>query len=393
MQQISGRLANFIKHESAAGLILAVTAVIALIVSNSPLNWLYDQFLDIPVTVRIGALALDKPLLLWINDGLMAVFFFLVGLEIKRELIEGELSGVRRAALPAIAALGGMAVPALIYVAVNAGDPVGLRGWAIPSATDIAFAMAVIAVLGNRVPPALRAFLLALAVIDDLGAIIVIAIFYTSNLSLLSLSLAALCAILLVILNRMSVTRPAAYILVGIAMWVCVLKSGVHATLAGVVTALAVPLRSMKGEEPLLHRLVDQLHPWVAFGVMPLFAFANSGVSLAGVTLARLAEPVSLGIALGLFAGKQIGIFGFTFAAVRLGLGIRPEGASWLQIYGIAAVAGIGFTMSLFIGTLAFTTPEHGASVRLGVIVGSLASTVLGLAILRYAARQGTAAS
>jgi NhaA family Na+:H+ antiporter len=387
MTRLSSRIADFMHHESAAGVILIGAALLALLLDNSPLAWAYEGLLALPVSIRVGALALDKPLLLWINDGLMAIFFFLVGLEIKRELIEGELAGFERAALPGIAALGGMLVPALIYLMINARDPAASSGWAIPAATDIAFAMAVLSVLGSRVPASLRAFLLALAIIDDLGAIIIIAIFYTSQLSWISLLLAAVCALVLLAMNRLNVARPAAYLLVGLVMWICVLKSGVHATLSGVLTAFAIPLRGTGDRPSMLHSLVDALHPWVALGIMPIFAFANSGVSLAGVTLARLVEPVTLGIALGLFIGKQLGVFGFTYAAVKLGIGRKPDDASWTQIYGIALLAGIGFTMSLFIGTLAFTAPEQAVSVRLGVIVGSLASALVGFLVLHGAAR------
>jgi NhaA family Na+:H+ antiporter len=303
----------FFHHEAAGGLVLLAAAVAALIVANSPLEWLYDGLLDTPVAVRLGALALDKPLLLWINDGLMAVFFFLVGLEIKREILQGELSTFGKAALPAVAAVGGMAVPALIYVAVNAGDAAALRGWAIPSATDIAFAVGVVALLGSRVPSSLKVFLLALAILDDLGAILIIAAFYTSDLSWSSLLLAAAGVVVLLALNARGVTRLAPYLLTGVFIWVCVLKSGVHATLAGVVVAIAIPLgRAGAGEPSLLEQLEERLHPWVAFGILPLFAFANAGVSLADMSLGRLFDPVPLGIALGLFVGKPIGILAAT---------------------------------------------------------------------------------
>ena len=279
----------FFQHEATGGLMLLAAAIAALIVSNSPLEWLYSGVLDTRAAVRIGALALDKPLLLWINDGLMAVFFFLVGLEIKRELLQGELSTFGKAALPAVAAIGGMAVPALIYVAINAGNAAALRGWAIPSATDIAFALGVVALLGSRVSPSLKVFLLALAILDDLGAILIIAAFYTADLHWLSLLLAAAGGAILVALNACGVTRLAPYLLTGVFIWVCVLKSGVHATLAGVVVAIAIPLDGKRADEPsLLEQLEERLHPWVAFGILPLFAFANAGVSLAGMSLAKL---------------------------------------------------------------------------------------------------------
>jgi NhaA family Na+:H+ antiporter len=377
----------FFQHEAAGGLVLLAAAVSALIVNNSPLGWLYDGLLGTPVAVRVGALALDKPLLLWINDGLMAVFFFLVGLEIKREILQGELSTFGKAALPAVAAVGGMAVPALVYLAVNAGNAAALRGWAIPSATDIAFAVGVVALLGSRVPPALKVFLLALAILDDLGAILIIAAFYTANLHWLSLLLAAAGGATLVALNACGVTRLAPYLLTGLFIWVCVLKSGVHATLAGVAVAIAIPLGGKGAGEPsLLEQLEERLHPWVVFGILPLFAFANAGVSLAGLSLAKLFEPMPLGIVLGLCIGKPLGILGATAIAVASGLAPKPEGASWVQLVGIGMLGGIGFTMSLFIGMLAFSEPTHAAQLRLGVLAGSLLAAVAGYLVLRLTA-------
>jgi NhaA family Na+:H+ antiporter len=387
--KLKGALA-FAQHEAAGGLVLVIAAIAALIASNSPLAWLYDGFLNTPVGIRIGPLALDKPLLLWINDGLMAVFFFLVGLEIKRELLAGELSTVGQAALPALAAVGGMAVPAAIYVAVNAGDPATLKGWAIPTATDIAFSVGVLALLGARVPAALKLFLLALAIIDDLGAIVIIALFYTENLHWTMLAPAAVGAAILWALNARGVTRLAPYVLTGIFIWVCVLKSGVHATLAGVVVALAIPLRAEAPEQTsLLEQLEESLHPWVAFAVLPLFAFANAGVSLQGLSLTHLLQPVTLGIAAGLFPGKMIGILGATWLAVALGMAQKPAGANWVQLAGLAVLGGIGFTMSLFIGMLAFPDPAHAAQLRLGVLAGSLVSAVVGYLLL--AASSGAA--
>jgi Na+:H+ antiporter, NhaA family len=377
----------FFHHEAAGGLVLLAAAISALIIDNSPLEWLYDGLLETPVAVRVGVLALDKPLLLWINDGLMAVFFFLVGLEIKRELLQGELSTFGKAALPAVAAVGGMVVPALVYVAFNAGNAAALRGWAIPSATDIAFAVGVVALLGTRVPSSLKVFLLALAILDDLGAILIIASFYTVDLHWSALLLAGAGCLVLVALNRLGVTRLAPYLLTGLFIWVCVLKSGVHATLAGVAVAIAIPLGADGDDAPsLLEHLEERLHPWVAFGIMPLFAFANAGVSLTGMSFARLAEPVPLGIALGLFIGKPIGILAASGIAIFSGLVPRPEGASWLQIAGIGMLAGIGFTMSLFIGMLAFDDPAHAAQLRLGVLAGSLLSAVSGYLLLRLTA-------
>ena len=394
IQVMTTRISRIIHHDAFGGLLLITAAVAALIMDNSPLAWVYDAILTTPVNVSIGALVLDKPLLLWINDGLMAVFFFFVGLEIKREFIEGRLSSWRQSALPASAAVGGMVAPALIYAAFNWGDPVAIAGWAIPAATDIAFALGVLALLGNRVPPALKVTLLALAILDDLGAIIIIAVFYTSDLSLSSLLIAAVCTAILVAFNRMNVMRPSLYIMVGIVMWVCVLKSGVHATLAGVVLAFCIPLRTGSKDTPSpLHSLEEGLHPWVAFFIMPVFAFANAGVPLFGLQLADLLAPIPLGIALGLFLGKQLGVFGFAWLAVRAGIAHLPAGVSWLQIYGLSLLAGVGFTMSLFIGTLAFADPEHAAQVRLGVLGGSLLSAVLGYIVLYNASAARTVAA
>ncbi len=379
---------EFLHHEAAGGIILLVAAIAALIASNSPLQWLYHHFLDVPVGVRAGALEIQKPLLLWINDGLMAIFFFLVGLEIKRELVRGELSTFGQATLPAVAAAGGMIVPALIYVAVNWGDPAALRGWAIPAATDIAFAVGVLAVLGSKVPASLKIFLLALAILDDLGAIVIIALFYTENLSWLSLAMAAAGMLVLWALNTRNVTRLAPYALTGLVIWVCVLKSGVHATLAGVIVAFAIPLTPKgEGQLSLLEELERGLHPWVAFAVLPLFAFANAGVSLQGFSFGDLLQPIPFGIAAGLFVGKTVGIFAATWLAITTGVGARPDGASWIQILGVGMLGGIGFTMSLFIGMLAFPDPAQAAPLRLGVLAGSLVSAVVGYMVLRAAAR------
>lgn len=374
----------FFTHEAAGGIVLLAAAMFGLALQNSPGSWLYDGLLGTPVTVRVGALNLDKPLLLWINDGMMAVFFFLVGLEIKRELVVGELSSTKRAALPVIAAVGGMVVPALIYAVINWTDDIALHGWAIPAATDIAFAIGVLALLGSRIPLSLKVFLLALAIIDDLGAIIIIAFFYTAHLSVEALVLAGIGIAALVLLNVRGVTRIAPYVLVGLFIWVCVLKSGVHATLAGVVTALAVPLTRAPGEQHgTLERLEEALGPWVKFLVLPLFAFANAGVSLSGMTLAQVTGPIPMGIALGLFIGKPIGIFSFSLAAIGLGFAGKPLGTTWAQIFGVAILGGIGFTMSLFIGMLAFVDTERAADIRVGVLLGSLASAVAGYLFLR----------
>lgn len=385
--------ATLFRHDAAGGIVLLLAAALALLLDNSRLAWFSETLLQTRLSVSLGDFGLDKPLLLWINDGLMAIFFLLVGLEIKRELLVGELATRDRAILPVLAAIGGMALPAAIYALINIGDPVALRGWAIPTATDIAFAVGVLAILGDRVPTSLKAFLLALAIIDDLGAIIIIAVFYTSDLSMLSLGLAAIGIGVLVALNLSGVTRVAPYVLTGIFIWVCVLKSGVHATLAGVVVALAVPLHGADedGASPL-ERLEHNLAPWVLFGVMPLFAFANAGVSLSGMSFGSLFEPIPLGVALGLLVGKAAGIFGAVWAAVRWQIASKPEGTTWEQILGVAMLGGIGFTMSLFIGMLAFPDPNYAAPLRLGVLVGSLLSAVGGYLILRFGlpGRRGT---
>jgi NhaA family Na+:H+ antiporter len=380
-------LKEFLQKESTGGLLIIAAAILAMLAENSPLKSLYDAWLSTPVGFQFGAFLLNKPLLLWINDGLMAVFFFLIGLEIKREFLEGELSDRSRVVLPAIAAVGGMAMPALVYVAFNYGDPAALSAWAIPTATDIAFALGVLSLLGSRVPNSLKLFLLTLAVIDDLGAIIIIAIFYSGDLSMMSLLVAAGALVALLLLNRRGIVRIAPYILVGVVLWVAVLKSGVHATLAGVVLAFFIPLRDpATGGSPLSH-LEHQLHPYVAFLILPLFAFANTGVSLAGLSPQSLLHPVPLGIAAGLLVGKQVGVFGLTWLAIRLGLGKLPEGAGWVSLYGVAALCGIGFTMSLFISSLAAEQIGTGMVVdnRLGILGGSVLSAIIGYLVLAYA--------
>ena len=384
-------LRQFLQLESSGGIILLMAAILALICDNTALSPLYQGFLNLPFGVTLGSIGLTKPLLLWINDGLMAVFFFLVGLEIKREVLAGELSSPAQASLPGIAALGGMAVPALIYCLVNYNSPEFLAGWAIPAATDIAFALAVLTLLGDRVPSSLKVFLLALAIIDDLGAIIIIAFFFTDHLSVISLGLAVIGLIGLFILNWMGVRRITPYVLIGIFIWVCVLKSGVHATLAGVAVAFFIPFKGQGDtEQSPLRRAEHGLHPWVSFGIMPVFAFANAGVSLSGLSLEVLAHPLTLGITLGLFIGKQAGVLLAVLLGVTLRLCQRPAGASWLQIYGVALLTGIGFTMSLFIGGLAFPDPALAIEIRLGVIGGSLLSAVLGFVVLRLSAARTT---
>jgi Na+:H+ antiporter, NhaA family len=377
---------EFFKLESAGGICLFFAAVVAIVLDNSALAPVYDALLNVPVAVKIGALEIAKPSLLWINDGLMAVFFFLVGLEIKREALEGELSSVQQIALPGVAAIGGMAAPAAIYAYFNWSNPVDINGWAIPAATDIAFALGILMLLGSRVPLAIKVFLTAVAIIDDLGAIVIIALFYTENLSLTSLAWALGGLFVCAILNMRGVTRVAPYILVGVIVWVAVLKSGVHATLAGVLLAFAIPLRATdsEGHSPLRH-LEHILHPWVAFLVLPVFAFANAGVNFSGMSFSSLLEPLPLGIALGLFLGKQVGVFGAAFLMIKSGLAKMPEGANWSMMYGVALLCGIGFTMSLFIGGLAFDDAAHATAIRLGVLAGSIVSGTLGYFLLKAA--------
>ncbi|MDR0280361.1 MAG: Na+/H+ antiporter NhaA [Paucimonas sp.] len=374
---------RFFQLEAASGLLLIAAAALALIVNNSPLSWLYNGLLEVPVAVQIGALSIAKPLLLWINDGLMALFFLLIGLEVKRELVEGHLSKPSQVVLPGAAAIGGMLVPALIYWFLNRDNPAAIAGWAIPTATDIAFALGVLALLGKRVPVSLKLFLMTLAIIDDLGAIIIIALFYSGALSTLSLMLAAACLAALVAMNRMGVVKLGPYLVIGLILWVCVLKSGVHATLAGVTLALCIPLRTRNAETSPLLSLEHALHPWVAYGILPLFAFANAGVSLAGVTLESFTHSVPLGIAAGLLAGKTIGVFGLTWLAIKLGLAALPAGANWGQILGVAILCGIGFTMSLFVGSLAFVpgVSEYVGMDRMGILTGSIIAAIAGYAI------------
>ncbi|PRX32914.1 sodium/proton antiporter (NhaA family) [Paraburkholderia sp. BL18I3N2] len=391
IRKITDHLTDFLRMESAGGLLLAAAAILALICSNSPLRQAYDGLLKIPVEVRFGSFVIAKPLLLWINDGLMAIFFLLVGLEVKREVLEGELSTPAQIVLPLVAGVGGMVVPALIYFMICHGNAAALNGWAIPTATDIAFALGILSLLGNHVPVSLKIFLTAVAIADDLGAIVIIALFYTADLSVQMLIFAVMAIAALFILNLLNVTRIAPYVVVGVILWVFVLKSGVHATLAGVAIAFAVPLKTKdaEGHAPL-HLLEHGLHSWVAFAVLPIFAFANAGVSFAGVTLAALAEPLPLGIAAGLFVGKLVGVFGASAALIRFGLARLPDGASWRQFAGVAALCGVGFTMSLFIGSLAFEGPEYFTPLRLGVIVGSVLSGVTGFLLLRFSSSHST---
>ena len=374
---------DFLRLESAGGLILVFAAILALVLANSPFSDYYFQVLGLKFTVMVESFGVSKPLLLWVNDGLMAVFFLLVGLELKREVVEGQLSTRAQVVLPVLAAIGGLAVPALIYWILNRHSPQDINGWAIPTATDIAFALAILSLLGSRVPASLKIFLTTIAIFDDLAAIIIIAIFYSADLSTTSLATAGAGVAVLFALNRLGVQSLAAYLIVGIFIWLFVLKSGVHATLAGIVVAAFIPLKAVDDHSPSRH-LEHILHPWVAYGVLPIFAFANAGVAFTGISSDAVLGTVSTGIVLGLFLGKQVGVFGMTALAVGLGIARKPEGASWGMLYGIALLCGVGFTMSLFIGSLAF---EHGGfsqvfAVKIGVISGSLASAFCGWLVL-----------
>ena len=381
---IAPMLRDFMQKESAGGIVLIFAALAALLVANSPLYTSYQAWLDIPIIAGFGSFVIDKPLLLWVNDGLMAVFFFLIGLEVKREVTEGQLSSWNKASLPLVAAIGGMAIPAVIYLMINAGTPENQAGWAIPAATDIAFALGILALLGPRVPVALKALLLAIAVIDDIGAITIIALFYTGEINTGYLAMGGAVFVLMLITGRMKIASPILYVLLAILMWAFVLKSGVHATLAGVAAALTVPLVANKGER-LLEHMEHALHPWVAFLVIPIFGFANAGVVLLGLNPADVLAPLPLGIALGLLIGKQVGILGFAWIAVKTGMASLPEQVNWRQIHGLSLFAAIGFTMSLFIGNLAFVLPEQVDAVKLGVLTGSTIAAVLGFFLLKAA--------
>ncbi|NBA79302.1 Na+/H+ antiporter NhaA [Pseudomonas putida] len=394
LQPVRSLFTRFFQLEAASGLLLIAAAVLALIINNSPLSYLYGGLLDVPVAVQVGALNIAKPLLLWINDGLMALFFLLIGLEVKREVVDGHLSKPSQVILPATAAVGGMVVPALIYWFINRDNPAAVAGWAIPTATDIAFALGVLALLGKRVPVSLKLFLMTLAIIDDLGAIIVIALFYSGTLSSVSLLLAAACLLVLVAMNRLGVVKLGPYMIVGLILWVCVLKSGVHATLAGVALALCIPLRTRNAESSPLLALEHALHPWVAYAILPIFAFANAGVSLAGMTVDSFTHPVPMGITVGLLLGKTVGVFGLTWVAVKLRLAALPAGAGWGQILGVAILCGIGFTMSLFVGSLAFApgSSEYAGMDRMGILTGSFFAAVIGYAVTAMASRKTSAA-
>ena len=382
---IAEALSEFLQLETAGGVLLIICVVIAMVVANSPLSGIYTALIDLTVAIQVGTLIINKPLLLWVNDGLMAVFFFLIGLEIKREITEGELSSFDQVILPGMGALGGMLLPASIYIWLNLGDSVALDGWAIPVATDIAFALALLGSFGARVPTSLKVFLLTLAIMDDLAAIVIIALFYSDALSPTMLVIGAVTLTVAVAMNRLGVTRTSSYILLGVVLWVAVLKSGVHATLAGVLIAFCIPIRDKEGHCPL-RELEHNLHGPVAFVILPAFAFVNAGLSLSGVSLDALLHPVTLGVTTGLALGKPLGILVFTGLAVALGLARLPKDVSWMQLLGVACACGIGFTMSLFIAGLAF---EHGSGAyfsgdRLGILAGSFLSALAAWTVLQF---------
>jgi len=378
---------KWMKKESSPGILLIFVTIAALFLQNSFLSNFYTSFLHTPVEIRFGELHIAKPLLLWVNDGLMAIFFFLIGLEVKREVMEGHLSSLKQVTLPAIAALGGMMIPAFVFIVFNKGESFAMNGWAIPTATDIAFALGILSLLGSRVPVSLKIFLMALAIIDDLGAIVIIALFYTSELSTLSISIAAVSLLILFLMNRMDVAIKSAYIIVGIVLWVSVLKSGVHATLAGVALAFMIPLSSKdkQGESfSMAKEMEHDLHKWVAFVILPLFAFVNAGVDLKGISPSEMVDPVPLGIMFGLFIGKQAGVFGFSWLAIKTGIASLPKESNWVLLYGVSVLTGIGFTMSLFIDSLAYNDTQiyHYAD-KLAVLLGSFLSAIVGYLILR----------
>ena len=382
---------KFFKMEASGGILLIMASIVAMVFANTSLNVYYELFLSTQVAVQVGSLEISKPLLLWINDGLMAVFFFLVGLELKRELLDGELSDKKNIILPAVGAIGGMVFPALLYVYFNYDDPIALQGWAIPAATDIAFALGVLALLGSRVPVSLKIFLTSIAIFDDVGAILIIAFFYTAQISTTALVVVALCIPILALFNKFNLESKSMYLLVGVIMWVATLKSGVHATLAGVILAMFIPMKS-KADPSFspLKSMEHDLHSVVAFFILPVFAFANAGINFSGVGLEQLQHGVPMGIAFGLFFGKQIGIFGLCWIVIKLGLTKLPNGMSFSSLYGTAALCGIGFTMSLFIGSLAFE--ETGVDLlfdeRLGIVLGSLLSGLLGFFILKFSLKK-----
>ncbi|WP_412972884.1 Na+/H+ antiporter NhaA [Glaciecola sp. MF2-115] len=375
------KLNQVFKHDAASGVLLVFAALLAMIMANTPLNGFYNDLFNTQVVVKFGAFEVNKPLILWVNDGLMAIFFFLVGLEVKREVLDGHLKSRDQVMLPAVGAIAGIVVPALIYVYFNYDEPVSIDGWAIPAATDIAFALGVYSLFGKSLPVTLKLFLLSVAIFDDIGAIIIIALFYSAELSTLSLIIAAIGMCIMFVFNRLKVRSEAMYILVGIVIWAAVLKSGVHATLAGFALAWFIPLRgkNRSGLEMLPH-IEHKLHPWVAFAILPIFAFANAGVQLLGTTQEQIFNPIVIGVMAGLFVGKQVGIFGACWLAVKLGFAKLPDYVTWGQLYGASILCGIGFTMSLFIGSLAFEnmSADYLNSVKVGVLAGSILSAILG---------------
>ncbi|MBF0622271.1 MAG: Na+/H+ antiporter NhaA [Magnetococcales bacterium] len=400
IQKTRNSIKEFLQLESAGGILLICATILALLMKNSPLEFLYDGLLEVPVVIQVGALEIAKPLLLWINDGLMTLFFLLVGLEIKREMVEGHLADPRQIILPAIAAIGGMLVPVAIYITINNGNPESINGWAIPSATDIAFTLGVLSLLGTRIPTSIKVFLTTLAILDDVGAIVIIGLFYSHDVSGQALYFAGSAFFTLILLNRLNVMSVTAYTVVGLVLWVCVLKSGVHATLAGVTMAFAIPIKRKprpeeshiltrrEGDVSPLKRLEHDLHPWVAFMILPLFAFANAGISFEGISLQTLGTPIPMGIALGLVFGKTVGVFATSWLTIKTKLASMPEGANWTLILGSSILCGIGFTMSLFIGSLAFNYdgPDgttYAVAVRLGVLAGSTVAAIVGYMLLR----------
>lgn len=385
---MSQSLQQIFKHEAAPGVLLVIAATLAMIMANSPLEFLYNSFLNLPVVLQFGAFEISKPLLLWINDGLMAVFFFLVGLEIKRELLDGHLKDPSQVVLPGIAAVAGIVFPALFYIWFNGVDTIAANGWAIPAATDIAFALGLFILFGRSLPITLKLFLLSVAIFDDIGAILIIALFYSQDLSTISLAVAVAGLLALFALNRAKINSQGIYVAVGIVVWAAVLKSGVHATLAGFALAWFIPLKlKNRHGKPMLSYMEHALHPWVAFFVLPVFAFANAGVNVLNVTFETLTNPITMGIVAGLFVGKQLGIMGACWLAVKSGIAQLPKGANWLQMYGVCLLCGVGFTMSLFIGSLAFEglDSSYQLSVKLGVLLGSLLSAIGGAVVLSKA--------
>ncbi|WP_371185177.1 Na+/H+ antiporter NhaA [Thalassotalea maritima] len=372
---------QMVNHDAAGGVLLVLASLMAMIVANTGLSDLYKDFLNFPIAIKVGEFAIAKPSLLWINDGLMAIFFFLIGLEVKREIIEGHLSSKDQIVLPAVAAFAGIIFPALMYLGFNWQNPESIAGWAVPSATDIAFALGIFSLFAKQVPLSLKLFLLSVAIFDDIGAIIIIALFYSQDLSTTSLLIAALGLVLLFFCNRHNVARQRAYLLIGLMVWVAVLKSGVHATLAGFVIALFVPLNvNNKWGKPMLLHMEHTVQPWVAFAILPIFAFANAGISLHGISVEHLLHPMTLGIIAGLFIGKQLGVFGACWLVIKLGLAKLPRGSNWMQLYGVSVLCGIGFTMSLFIGSLAFEGADsiYYDQVKLGVLISSILAALWG---------------